>query len=83
MRAAKEPWSEPALDNFMRNVAIDVKARAAAARERLDGDPVERERVLGILSQNGYSLDVDQALISLSEHAPLLAPGNLMRQYEH
>ena len=83
MRAVKKPWSEPALDELMREVAKDVKARATAARERLAGDPVERERVLGILSENGYGLDDDQALASLSEHGPLLAPGDLMRPYEH
>jgi hypothetical protein len=83
MRAVKEPWSEPALDDLMRDVALDVKARAAAARERLASDPIERERVLDLLGENGYSLDDDQALISLSEHGPLLSPGDLMRPYEH
>ncbi len=83
MRAVKKPWSEPALDDLMIDVAIDVKARAEAARERLAGDPVERDRVLGILSENSYGLDDDQALISLSEHPPLLSPGDLMRPYEH
>ena len=83
MRAVKKPWSEPALDDLMREVANDVKARAEAARERLAGDPVERDRVLGILSENSYGLDDDQALISLSEHPPLLSPGDLMRPYEH
>ena len=82
VRAVKEPWSEAALDGLMSKVAIDVKARAAA-RERLAGDPVKRERVLGTLSENGYCLDDNQELISLSEHAPLLAPGDLMRPYEH
>ena len=83
MRAVKKPWSEPALDDLMVEVAKDVKARAASARERLASDPVERERVLGILSENGYGLDDDQALISLSEHGQLLSPGDLMRPYEH
>ena len=83
MRAVKKPWSEPALDDLMGEVAKDVKARATTARERLAGDPVERDRVLGILSENSYGLDDDQALISLSEHGPLLAPGDLMRPYEH
>ena len=83
MRAVKKPWSEPALDDLMIDVAIDVKARAEAARERLAGDPVERDRVLGILSENSYGLDDDQALISLSEHGQLLSPGDLMRPYEH
>ncbi len=83
MRSVKEPWSEPALDDLIREVAKDVKLRAAAARERLTGDPVERERVLDLLGENGYSLDDDQALISLSEHAPLLSPSVLMRPYEH
>ena len=83
VRPAKKPWSEPALDDLMIDVAIDVKARAEAARERLAGDPVERDRVLGILSENSYGLDDDQALISLSEHPPLLSPGDLMRPYEH
>ena len=83
MRAVKKPWSEAALDDLMVEVAEDVKARATAARERLAGDPVERDRVLGILGGNGYGLDDDQALISLSEHGPLLSQGELMRPYEH
>lgn len=83
MRPVKKPWSEAALDDLMVEVSKDVKARAAAARERLAGDPVERERVLGVLSENGYGLDDDQALVSLSEHPPLLSPGDLMRPYEH
>ncbi len=83
MRPVKNPWSEPALDDLMREVAIDVKERATAARERLASDPVERGRVKGILSENGYGLDDDQALVSLSEHGPMLSPGDLMRPYAH
>jgi hypothetical protein len=83
MRPANKPWSEAALDALMREVADDVAGRAQAVRERLARDPVERERVLDLLSKNGYALDENQALISLSEHAPLLAPGDLMRPYEH
>lgn len=79
MRPVKKPWSEPALDDLMVEVAIEVKARATAARERLGSDPTEREQVLNLLSENGYSLDENQNLISLSLHAPLIAPGDLPR----
>lgn len=74
MRSAKKPWSEPALDDLMREVAIDVKARAVAARERLANDPVERARALDLLSRDGFGLD---------ENQELLTPGDLMRSYEH
>ena len=83
MRPVKKPWSETALDGLMLEVIKEVKARATTARERLASDPVERERVLNLLSENGFSLDENQELISLSEHAPLLSPGDLMRPYEH
>lgn len=39
MRPAKKSWSEAALDDLMVDVAIDVKARADAARELLASDP--------------------------------------------
>lgn len=74
MRSAKKPWSEPALDDLMRKVGIDVKARADAARDRLANDPVERARVLDLLSKNGFGLD---------ENQELLTPGDLMQPYEH
>ncbi len=83
MRPSKKPWSEPALADLMHKVAKDVKARAEAARERLANDPAERERVVEGLRKNGFGLDENQELIRISEHPPLLAPGDLMRSYEH
>ncbi|SDU13734.1 hypothetical protein SAMN05216296_1986 [Pseudomonas pohangensis] len=74
MRSAKKLWGEAALDDLMREVAIDVKARAAAAKDRLASDPVERARVLDLLSRDGFGLD---------ENQELLTPGDLMRSYEH
>lgn len=72
MSSAKIPWSEPALNELMREVAIDVKARAESARERLANDPLQRERVLELLSSDGFGLNKNQEL---------LAPGDLMRSY--
>jgi len=74
MRSAKKPYSEPALDDLMREVANDVKARAAAAKDQLASDPVERARVLDLLSRDGFGLDGNQ---------DLLPPGDLMRTYEN
>ncbi len=82
MRPSKKPWSEPALDDLMHEVAKDVKARAEAARERLANDPAERERVVELLSKNGFGLDENQELIRISEYPTLLTPGDLMRSYE-
>lgn len=70
----KKPYSEPALDDLMREVAKDVKARAEAAKDRLANDPVERARVIELLKPNGFGLDESQAL---------MAPGDLTRSYEH
>jgi len=83
MRPIKKPWSEPALDDLMHEVARDVKVRAEAARERLANDPAERERVVELLSKNGFGLDENQELIRISEYPTLLTPGDLMRSYEH
>lgn len=74
MRPAKKPWSEAALDDLMVEVALDVKARADAARELLAIDPAYRERVINHLKPNGFGLDENQQLI---------APADVMRPYEH
>jgi hypothetical protein len=66
----KKPYSEPALDDLMHKVAIDVKARAEAAKDRLTNDPVERARVVELLKQHGFGLD---------ENQELLPPGDLNR----
>ena len=83
MKPVKSPWDEDALDELTIEVAKEVKARANAARMGLASDPVEHERVLVLLRENGYALNENQELISLREHDPLLAPGDLMRPYEH
>lgn len=83
MRPVKKPWSETALVGLMLEVIKEVKARATTARERLASDPVECERVLNLLSENGFSLDENQELISLCGHAPVLAPRDLMRPNKH
>ena len=71
------------MDDLMVEVAKDVITRAVTARERLASDQIERERVLNLLSENGYSLDENQELISLSEQAPLVAPRDLLRPNKH
>ena len=71
MRPVKKPkpWSDEALDALMKRVAVDVEARAAAARERLSADPVERARVTEVIGRNGFTLDENLQVVPLeSEH---------------
>lgn len=71
MRPVKKPkpWSDEALDALMKRVAVDVEARAAAARERLSADPVERARVIEVIGRNGFTLDENLQVVPLeSEH---------------
>ena len=69
MRPVKKPkpWSDEALDALMKRVAVDVEARAAAARERLSADPVERARVIAVISRNGFTLDENLQVVPLED----------------